>query len=114
MITITQIMNFLKLQSFDLSALGDVVLCASMVLHLVRSKKFKISWITTSQTRQLLGDIAGVEFIIVPKPKSPKSFMECRRNSQGSYTFDCLLLAQASFSAHFVSMSCESKEEDWF
>ena len=96
-----------------LSALGDVVLCASMVLHLVKSKKFKISWITTSQSRQLLGEIQGVEFIIVPKPKNFKNFMECRR-ILSSYTFDYLLLAQASFSAHFVSMHVKSKRRIGF
>ena len=96
-----------------LSALGDVVLCASMVLHLVKSKKFKIAWITTSQSRQLLGDIEGVEFIIVPKPKNLKSFMECRRILR-SYTFDYLLLAQASFSAHFVSMHVKAKRRFGF
>ena len=96
-----------------LSALGDVMLCASMVLHLVKSGKFKISWITTHQTRLLLGDIPGVNFIIVPKPKNLKSFFECHRILNG-YSFDCLLLAQASFSAHFVSMQIKSKRKIGF
>lgn len=102
-----------KVAVIRLSALGDVVLCASMVLHLVKSKKFKIFWITTSQSRQLLGEIEGVEFIIVPKPKNLKNFMECRR-ILSSYTFDCLLLAQASISAHFVSMHVKSKRRIGF
>jgi len=96
-----------------LSALGDVVLCASMVLHLVKSGKFKVTWITTHQTKQLLGDIPGVDFIIVPKPKGLKSFLECRRILK-AYSFDCLLLAQASFSAHFVSMHIKSKRKIGF
>ena len=96
-----------------LSALGDVMLCASMVLHLVKSGKFKVSWITTDQTRLLLGDIPGVDFIIVPKPKSLKTFFECQKILKG-YSFDCLLLAQASFSAHFVSMSVRSKRKIGF
>ena len=102
-----------KVAVIRLSALGDVVLCASMVLHLVKSRKFKISWIITSQSRQLLGDIEGVEFIIVPKPKNFKSFMECCRILR-SYTFDYLLLAQASFSAHFVSMYVKAKRRIGF
>ena len=102
-----------KVAVIRLSALGDVVLCASMVLHLVKSRKFKISWIITSQSRQLLGDIEGVEFIIVPKPKNLKSFIECRR-ILSSYTFDYLLLAQASFSAHFVSMYVKAKRRIGF
>ena len=89
------------------------MLCASMVLHLVKSGKFKVSWITTDQTRLLLGDIPGVDFIIVPKPKSPKTFFECQKILKG-YSFDCLLLAQASFSAHFVSMSVRSKRKIGF
>jgi heptosyltransferase I len=102
-----------KVAVIRLSALGDVVLCASTVLHLAKSKKFKIYWITTSQSRQLLGEIEGVEFIIVPKPKNLKCFMECRR-ILSSYTFDYLLLAQASFSAHFVSMYVKAKRRIGF
>jgi heptosyltransferase I len=89
------------------------MLCASMVLHLVKSGKFKVSWITTHQTRLLLGDIPGVNFIIVPKPKNLKSFFKCHR-MLNAYSFDCLLLAQASFSAHFVSMSVRSKRKIGF
>jgi heptosyltransferase I len=84
-----------------------------MVLHLVKSGKFKVSWITTHQTRLLLGDIPGVNFIIVPKPKNLKSFFKCHRILNG-YSFDCLLLAQASFSAHFVSMQIKSKRKIGF
>ena len=102
-----------KVAVIRLSALGDVVLCASTVLHLAKSKKFKIYWITTSQSRQLLGEIEGVEFIIVPKPKNLKCFIECRR-ILSSYTFDYLLLAQASFSAHFVSMYVKAKRRIGF
>ena len=102
-----------KVAVIRLSALGDVVLCASTVLHLAKSKKFKIYWITTSHSRQLLGEIEGVEFIIVPKPKNLKCFMECRR-ILSSYTFDYLLLAQASFSAHFVSMYVKAKRRIGF
>lgn len=102
-----------KVAVIRLSALGDVVLCASMVLHLVNCKKFKVTWITTYQSKRLLGDIAGVEFIIVPKPKNFKSFLECRR-ILGGFSFDILLLAQASFSAHFVSMHVKSKRKIGF
>jgi hypothetical protein len=93
-----------KIAVLRLSALGDVVLCASMVLHLVKSGKFEISWITTKQTKDLLGKIDGVEFIIVPKPKNVKKFLECR-DILKNREFDCLVLAQASFSAHFVSIN---------
>ena len=102
-----------KVAVIRLSALGDIVLCASMILHLVNCKKFKVTWITTSQSKRLLGDIQGVEFIIVPKPKNLKRFMECNR-ILGRFSFDILLLAQASFSAHFVSMHVKSKRKIGF
>jgi heptosyltransferase I len=102
-----------KIAVLRLSALGDVVLCASMVLHLVKSGKFEISWITTKQTKDLLGKIDGVEFIIVPKPKNVKKFLECR-DILKNREFDCLVLAQASFSAHFVSINVKSKRKIGF
>lgn len=91
-----------------LSAIGDVVLCASMVMHLSKCSGFKVFWITTIQTKELLGEIPAVEYIIIPKPKNLRTFFECKRILK-NYTFDFLLLAQASFSAHFVSLCLNSK-----
>jgi heptosyltransferase I len=102
-----------KVAVLRLSAIGDVVLCASMVLNLVKSREFEVSWITTNQTKELLGEIDGVEFIIVPKPKNIRTFLECR-DILKNREFDCLLLAQASFSAHFVSMNVRSKRKIGF
>lgn len=96
-----------------LSAIGDVVLCASMVMHLAKYSKYKVFWITTRQTKELLGELPNVEYIIVPKPKNFKTFLECRRILKG-YTFDFLLLAQASFSAHFVGINVKSKRKIGF
>ena len=91
-----------------LSAIGDVVLCASMVMHLTKCSGFKVFWITTIQTKELLGEIPDVEFIIIPKPKNLRTFFECKRILK-NFAFDFLLLAQASFSAHFVAICINSK-----
>lgn len=96
-----------------LSAIGDAVLCASMVLYLAKNKNVKVYWITTKQIHNLLGDIPGIEFIVVPKPKDFKSFFECRKILK-AFNFDTLLLAQASFSAHFVSIHIKAKRRIGF
>ena len=96
-----------------LSAIGDVVLCAAMALHLAKSRKFKITWITTNQTEALLGEVEGIDFIIVPKPKNLKTFIECRKILENR-KFDFLLLVQASFSAHLVSINIKSKRKIGF
>ena len=96
-----------------LSAIGDVVLCSSMVLALARSEKYKVYWITTEQSRELLGDVENVEFIIVPKPKNFSTLI-ASRNILKKYSFDCLLLTQASFSAHLVSLFVKSKRKIGF
>ena len=105
--------NLPKVAILRLSALGDIVLCAAMVSYLAKTGKFRIFWITTIQAKEMLGSIEGVEFIIIPKPKDIESFIQCRR-MLGKQNFDFLLLAQASFSAHLVSMNVRAKTKIGF
>ena len=84
-----------------------------MVSHLAKTAKYKVFWITTIQAKELFGFIEGVEFIIVPKPKSIETILRCRQILRRQ-NFDFLLLAQASFSAHLVSINVRAKTKIGF
>ena len=87
-----------------LSALGDAVLILPMLNALIRSGKFaSVTWVTTQDVVDLVGPIKGCQFIVVEKIKS---FASALRNwKKLSHTnFDKLILAQASFSAHAISI----------
>jgi heptosyltransferase I len=105
--------NLPKVAILRLSALGDVVLCAAMVSYLAKTGKFRVFWITTIQAKEMFGFIEGVEFIIIPKPKGITSFIQCRQ-ILGKQNFDFLLLAQASLSAHLVSINVRAETKIGF
>jgi heptosyltransferase I len=87
-----------------LSALGDAVLVLPMLNALIRSGKFSsVTWVTTQDVADLVGPIKGCQFIVVEKIKS---FASALRNWKilRHTNFDKLILAQASFSAHAISL----------
>ena len=73
-----------------------------MVLALARSEKYKVYWITTEQSRELLGDVENVEFIIVPKPKN---FSTLIASEYSKNTVLIVLLLTQRFSAHLLVFS---------
>lgn len=85
-----------------LSALGDVVLATALVETLRQElPAAKLTWITSAATRELLGDLPGIEWIIVPRPMRWRDYLALRAQLRGR-RFDVLLAAQASFRANFV------------
>jgi heptosyltransferase I len=87
-----------------LSALGDAVLILPMLNALIRSGKFaSVTWVTTQDVVDLVGPIKGCQVIVVEKIKS---FATAIRNWKKlrHAKFDKLILAQASFSAHAISL----------
>lgn len=85
-----------------LSALGDVVLTTALVQTLqARFPQAKLTWITSAMTRDLLGGLPGIEWIVLPRPMRMRDYFALRRQLRGR-RFDVLLAAQASFRANFV------------
>ena len=85
-----------------LSALGDVVLATALVQTLqARFPEAKLTWITSAMTRDLLGGLPGIEWIVLPRPMRARDYFALRRQLRGR-RFDVLLAAQASFRANFV------------
>ncbi|MBA3848705.1 MAG: ADP-heptose--LPS heptosyltransferase [Opitutus sp.] len=85
-----------------LSALGDVVLATALIRTLRENfPAAKLSWITSAMTRDLLGGMPDIEWIVVPRPMKPGDCLALRRQLRGR-VFDVLLAAQASFRANLV------------
>lgn len=97
-----------------LSALGDAVLTIPLVESLVASARFsEVVWITTRPVIELLGPIENCRFVVVEKTNSLASFYrnwKVLRNEN----FESLILAQASFSAHLVSMLVKARKKIGF
>jgi heptosyltransferase I len=92
-----------------LSALGDAVLILPMLNALIRSGKFSsVTWVTTQDVVDLVGPVQGCKVIVVEKIKS---FATAIRNWKklSPTKFDKLILAQASFSAHAISLMLHAK-----
>lgn len=86
-----------------LSALGDVTLVVPLIHELIKKDpSSEVVWVTTLPTRELLGPLKGCRYLIVEKVQG---FGSLWRNWKllREETFDQLIVAQASFSAHIVS-----------
>ena len=103
-----------KIAILRLSALGDVVLVIPLVNVLLKAfPNAEISWITTQSTVDLLGPVKGVKWLVVKKPKSLTATLSNRKALRG-HRFDALLLLQASFSAHLVSLHVSAQRKIGF
>ena len=97
-----------------LSALGDAVLAVPLINQLLSSGEFqKVSWITTQSVVDLIGPIPGCSYVVVNKVKSLKTlFLNWLKLKK--FTFDILIVAQASFSAHSISFFTKAKKKIGF
>jgi heptosyltransferase I len=97
-----------------LSALGDVVLAMALVQTLrANFPGAQLTWITSAMTRELLGGITGIEWIVVPRPLRARDYFALRRQLRGR-EFDVLLAAQASFRANFLHACVPAKRKIGF
>jgi heptosyltransferase I len=94
---------------FRLSALGDV----THVLPLVRRmQKFwpqtRITWIIGRFEHRLVGDIPGIEFIVVDKKRGIAAWRDLRKQLRGR-RFDVLLQCQLSLRASILGSAVPAK-----
>ncbi len=87
-----------------LSALGD----CTHVVPIVRSlqaawPQTRITWIIGKLEYQLLGDLPGVEFVVVDKSRGHRAYGDLRRALRGRH-FDVLLQMQVSLRASLLGL----------
>lgn len=83
-----------------LSALGDVLMLVPLVRTLqAYLPEAKLTWVISRPAYDLVEGIEGIEFIVIPKPKSLADYWRFYKQMTGR-CFDVLLATQASFRAN--------------
>tara|TARA_R110002126_G_scaffold110918_1_gene248455 strand:- start:177576 stop:178616 length:1041 start_codon:yes stop_codon:yes gene_type:complete len=95
-------MNIQSICLVRLSALGDVLMFVPLVRALQRHyPDAALTWVISPLAYTLVEGMAGVEFIVLDKPKSLMDYWRFRCSLQ-SRRFDVLLAAQASLRANLL------------
>ena len=85
------------------SALGDVTHVVPLVRTLQRQwPQTQLSWIVGKLEHQLVGDIAGVEFVVFDKRQGLNGYRDVR-SKLGARRFDALLHMQVALRANLLS-----------
>ena len=97
-----------------MSALGDVVMTLPLVRTLQKAfPRTKLYWIVSRPFHAIVEGIAGVELIVIDKPRGPLSWWRLRRQLQ-QYDFDWLLVPQASMRANLVTLATPARRKVGF
>ncbi len=87
-----------------LSALGDTTHVVPVVRSLQKAwPETRITWIIGRLEHQLLGDLSGVEFVVVDKTRGWRAYADLRHALKGRQ-FDALLQMQVSLRASLIGM----------
>ncbi|WP_058463929.1 glycosyltransferase family 9 protein [Legionella cincinnatiensis] len=85
-----------------LSALGDVLMAVPLIRTLQASlPQTTLTWIISKPAFDLVEGMAGIEFILIDKPKSIKDYWYFKKQMKGR-TFDVLLAPQASLRTNLL------------
>ena len=99
-----------------LSAIGDVCHAATLVERIQRHwPETKITWVIGKIEYQLVGDMAGIEFIVFDKKLGLGAYKKLRQDI-GTRPFDALLLMQVAFRANLAAACINAKQKigfDW-
>lgn len=94
-----------------LSALGDVLMTVPLIRTLQKNlPQARITWVISRPAYELVEGMAGIEFIVIPKPDSFKDYWAFKKQLKGQ-TFDVLLAAQSSFRANLLYAFIKAKRK---
>jgi heptosyltransferase I len=97
-----------------MSALGDVVMTLPLLRTLQKAfPQAKLHWIVSRPFHAIVEGIAGVELIVIDKPRGPLSFWRLWRQLR-AYDFDWLLVPQASMRGNLVTLATRAKRKIGF
>jgi len=101
---------------FRLSALGDVTHIVPLVRRMQQFwPQTRVTWIIGKFEARLVGDMAGVEFIIVDKKRGAAAWRELRRQLSGR-RFEVLLQCQVALRANVLGSAVRARRRvgyDW-
>ena len=85
-----------------LSALGDVCMIVPLIRTLQKAMpQVHISWFISRPAYDLVKGLAGVEFIVIEKPRNPLDYLKLRRQLKNAQ-FDVLLAMQAALRTNLI------------
>jgi heptosyltransferase I len=97
-----------------MSALGDVVMTLPLLRTLQKAfPRAKLHWIVSRPFHTIVEGVSGVELIVIDKPRGPLSYWRLWRQLR-AYSFDWLLVPQASFRANMVLAVTRAKRKIGF
>ena len=97
-----------------LSALGDVTHVVPLIHTLQqRCPTTRLTWIIGKLEHRLVGDLAGVEFIVFDKSRGRHAYIELQRTLKGR-RFDVLLHMQVALRANLASALIRAKQRIGF
>lgn len=97
-----------------LSALGDVVMTLPLLRTLQKAfPRTKLYWIVSRPFDAIVEGVSGVELIVIDKPRGPLSYWRLWRQLR-AYSFDWLLVPQASMRANLVTLVTRAKRKIGF
>jgi heptosyltransferase I len=103
-----------KICLLRLSALGDVIMWLPVVRAMLRKyPALKITWVIVDTFYPMLEGCAGIEFIAIKKRNILFNWRYYKKKLS-SKKFDILILGQASFRAHFLSLFISAKRRVGF
>lgn len=85
-----------------LSALGDVLMAVPLIRTLQSNfPQARITWVISRPAYDLVENMDGVEFVVIPKPDTLRDYWRFRKQMRDR-TFDVLLAIQSSFRANLL------------
>jgi heptosyltransferase I len=97
-----------------MSALGDVVMTLPLLRTLQRAyPRAQLHWIVSRPFHTIVEGVSGVNLIVIDKPRGPLSYWRLWRQLR-AYSFDWLLVPQASFRANMVLAVTRAKRKIGF
>ncbi len=97
-----------------MSALGDVVMALPLLRTLQKAfPQTRIHWIVSRPFDAIVQGIPGIELIVIDKPRGPLSFWRLWRQLR-PYSFDWLLVPQASMRANLVTLVTRAQRKIGF
>ena len=91
-----------------ISALGDVTHVVPLVRTLQHARpQARLAWIIGKPEHRLVGDLAGVEFVVFDKRAGAGGLAQVRRALRGR-RFDALLLMQVALRANLLSLAVKA------
>ncbi len=97
-----------------MSALGDVVMALPLLRTLQKAfPQTRIHWIVSRPFDAIVQGIPGIELIVIDKPRGPLSYWRLWRQLR-PYSFDWLLVPQASMRANLVTLVTRAQRKIGF